>query len=274
MSQNVKNPLIQESNDLKTAYDIIRKNYKVFSACIIAAMLYAFFLVKYSVPVYKISSAILIKEDENFSSSGNNVNNYLNSTLFGVNQNFQNEIWVLKSKPVIEQTVLNLNLMIEYYQKKGFKFHDAYQELPFQVLLLIDHAQPVERRFSISVLDSINYVIKVKPDDTKFEYLLTGAAVSVKEDWSFEYSGKFGQLIETPDLAFMINWRPENLENNRNFVYKDADFYSFVIKDFPSVVNDLKDAVQTDVIDNNATIIEITYKTSSVKKGVILWTNS
>jgi len=80
---------------------------------------------------------------------GQNVNDFLNSGLFGVNQNFQNELWVLKSSPVVEQTIRNLDLTVSYFRKEGFQYLEVYNNKPFRVLLLQNHVQPVNLRFNL-----------------------------------------------------------------------------------------------------------------------------
>ena len=61
------------------------------------------------IPVNSISSSIVIKVNKTQQNSSD-VNDFLNSNLFGENQNFQNELWLTKSSPVLEQTIRNLDL--------------------------------------------------------------------------------------------------------------------------------------------------------------------
>src|SRR4030042_3157249 len=131
-SQNI---LIQQDNDIKKVLDLISRNYKFFIICIIISFGIAVLLNQFSKPVYKVSSSLLIKE-ESRQQQGGNSNDFLNSSLLGTNQNFQNELWVLNSNPVIEQTIKNLDLAVNYYHKKGFQYLDAYENMPFRVILL------------------------------------------------------------------------------------------------------------------------------------------
>lgn len=104
-----------QTNDFKMITEMIMKHYKLFLITTIISFMFAFLLTRYSVPIYEISSSILIKEDN--SNGGGNVNDYINSNLFGKNQNFQNELWVLQSSPVIKETAKNLDLTVNYYKK-------------------------------------------------------------------------------------------------------------------------------------------------------------
>src|SRR5664280_3914895 len=142
-SQNIN---LQEENEFKKVTELISRNYKLFIAGIIVALGLAYIVNRFSIPVYKISSSVLIKEDKN-QSGGSDANNYLNSSLFSMNQNFQNELWVLKSSPVIEQTVKNLDLSVSYYQKEGLRYLDDYKNAPFHIVIQRNHVQPINVRF-------------------------------------------------------------------------------------------------------------------------------
>jgi uncharacterized protein involved in exopolysaccharide biosynthesis len=98
-SQNIN---LQEENELKKITELILRNYKLFIACIIVALGLAYIVNRFSIPVYKISSSVLIKEDTK-QSQGRDATDYLNSSLFRMNRNFQNELWSKPSKISIYQ---------------------------------------------------------------------------------------------------------------------------------------------------------------------------
>jgi uncharacterized protein involved in exopolysaccharide biosynthesis len=79
---------LQEENDLKKITELILRNYKLFVAGIIVALALAYIVNRFSIPVYKISSSVLIKEDTR-QSEGRDANDYMNSSLLRINQNFQ-----------------------------------------------------------------------------------------------------------------------------------------------------------------------------------------
>ena len=85
-SQNIN---IQEGTDIEKIFGLITKNYKLFIIVIIISLAIAFIINRYKVPVFKITSSILIKENRSQQNTGN-VNDFLNSNLLGRNQNFQN----------------------------------------------------------------------------------------------------------------------------------------------------------------------------------------
>lgn len=251
----------QEESDIKKIYELVIRNYKFFLISLITALILASLVNRYMIPVYKISSSILIKE-ESVSASRSNVNEYINSNIFGINQNFQNELWVLKSSPVIGQTIKNLDLSVNYYQQKGFQYADAYKNVPFKVLLLQNHIQPVNVRFNIAIKDNRYFEIRAQSKKAAFQQINKDEIAFQKDNWAFEQQGIFGKLIETPELAFVIQ-----LDTSKRVFYRDVFVYSFLISDMPSYTEKLKDQLVFNIIQKDATVIQIEMKTPSVKKG-------
>jgi capsular exopolysaccharide synthesis family protein len=258
-SQNIN---LQEENEFKKVTELISRNYKLFIAGIIVALGMAYIVNRFSIPVYKISSSVLIKEDTK-QSGGSDANNYLNSSLFRMNQNFQNELWILKSSPVIEQTIINLDLSVSYYRKKGFQYFDAYKNAPFHIVFQQDHVQPINVRFYISFMNKEYFEIRAESGKTSFYNFENNEIVYKKDSWTFIKNGKLGELIETPDLAFTVK-----LDSTKKVVKKAS--YGFEFTDIPSLVTGFKNEFQFNSTDKLATVVEISLKNESLIKGIDL----
>ena len=253
---------LQEDNDLKKISDLFIRNYRLFIICIIIAVVLAFLINRYSIPVYNISSSVLIKENKTQQSTAE-VNDFLNSSLFGKNQNFQNELWVLKSSPVLSQTIRNLDLLGYLLQKKRFHYHDAYQNVPFQVFFLHNHPQPVNVRFEITFLANGYFQLKAKSGKTAFYNFETEQITHQKDNWNFIKNERFGELIETNDLSFIIK------SDSTNKVFdRKGQSYGFEFKTVASLSNEIKNNLSFNVVDKLATVIEISLKSESLKKGI------
>ncbi len=257
-SQNNK---YQEENDLQKLAKLIQRNYRLFVFCLIIALGLAFLVNRYSIPIYKISSSLIIKESKTQSGSGA-VNDYLNSNLFGRNQNFQNELWVLKSSPVLEQTIKNLDMSVTYYKKEGFQYHDIYHNAPFQIAFLPGHPQPVGVRFELTFLKEDNFQLKATSGKTSFYNFETDQFTHEKEKWNFTKNGRLGELIETADLAFII--KPDTTQK---VFYSTKPLYGFEFKTVASIKNKLANNLNFIVVDKLATVIEISLKSESLNNG-------
>jgi len=261
MSQST-NVNLQEENDFRKITDLLLRNYKVFVLSLIIAIGFAFLINRYSNPVYSVASSILIKEDNK--QGGGDVNDFLNSSLFGKNQNFQNELWVIKSTPIIEKTVRNLDLVVTYFRKGKFSYYDAYQNVPFQISYLSNHAQPIFVRFNISFLDKEYFQIKAESKSTDFYNFTTEKVAHHKDNWAFVRNAKFGDLIETPDLAFIV----EPTDSTQGGLNLTGSIYGFDFKPVRSLTGIIRGGLDFNVIDKLATVIKINLRSESLGKGV------
>lgn len=255
---------MQEDNDLKKVAELVLRNYKLFIFSIFVAIGIAFLLNNYSVPVYKISASVLIKENSEQGRSGG-MNDFLNSSLFGKNENFQNELWVFQSLPVFKNTVKNINLSVNYYQKKNFQEMDVYNDAPFRILYSPLHVQPLGVKFFITFYKGGNFKIKAESKKIDFYNYNLEAYEYQKDNWSFEKNGKPGNLIETEDLAFIVK-----LDSVKSIKDEDASSYSFEFVDQNGLAQYFKSSLKFNVVDKKATVIEISMESESVNKGVDL----
>lgn len=263
MSQ-INNINMQEENDLKKVTELVLRNYKLFIFSIIVSIGLAFMINHFSVPVYKIAASVLIKENTEQGNSGG-MNNFLNSSLFGKNQNFQNELWVFQSLPVFKNTVKNINLSVIYYKKKDFQEIDVYNEAPFRILYSPLHVQPLGVKFFITFHKGGNFKIKAESKKINFYNYNSEVYEYHKDNWMFERNGKAGVLIESQDLAFIVK-----LDSTNSIPVEDVSSYSFEFSDQNALAQYYKSSFIFKVIDKKATIIEISMESESVSKGVDL----
>jgi tyrosine-protein kinase Etk/Wzc len=267
-SQNIN---IQEENEFRKISDLILKNYRLFIITIIISLVAAFSINRYSIPTYSVSSSILIKGNNMQSGGGGggsggsgNESDFLYSNLFGSNQNFQNELWIMKSYPVVEKTVRNLDLSVTYYLKGRFNYYEAYKGAPFIVFYLPTHPQPVDIKFTISFLNEGYFEITAKSKKATFLNFGTNVVTHRKEKWTFTHKGKFGELIETPDLAFIIEARDTTRTIDNSIPY------GFKFSTIPSLSAGIKKKLEYIVVDRQATVIKITLLSESLSKGTDL----
>jgi uncharacterized protein involved in exopolysaccharide biosynthesis len=211
-------------------------------------------------PLYQVSSSLLIKEDA--SQAGPQVvNDYLNSRLVITDRNFQNELWVLKSSPVLEKTISNLGLQVNYYRKDGLRYLEAYKDVPFRILHLSNHVQPVGVRFYLTFQGDF-FHIRAESKKISLYNFATNEFTEDKQRWTFQRNGRFGELIETPDLAFIIEYDTLNHSTG-----KPALWYGFDFTDLPALKERLQKRFEFNVVEKNSTVVEIVLKSESIRKG-------
>jgi capsular exopolysaccharide synthesis family protein len=252
---------IQEENDLKKIANLIIKNYRLFFLSIVISVSLAFFINRYSIPIYNISSSILIKA--NSSQQSGSENDWLLNNLVGKNQNFQNELWVMKSYPLVEKTVRNMDISVTYFSKGKFNYYEVYKDAPFKISYLSNHLQPVNLIFNISFLSGGYFKITAESKKLYFHNLETDDIAYHKDKWTFTRNGKFGELIETSDLAFIVEPRDTLRKTIDNKIT-----YGFKFNNISSLCDMIRSKLLFSVVDEKATVININLKSESIFKGI------
>ena len=266
MSQ-INNLNIQEDNDLKKVTELVFSNYKLFILSLVLTLSLAFLKNRYTIPVYRITSSVLIMEKPE-QSGHSGMKDYLNSSLFGKNQNFQNELFILKSSPIIEKTIKNANLSVSYFQKKGFQYMDAYQEAPFRILFSPEHVQPVYVRFEVTFTNEGSFIVNAQSEVANFYNYSSEVVEFQKLNWNFQKNGKSGKLIETPELAFILQ-----IDSNQIISKDDRSSYSFEFNNPNLLARSYFNRFQFSIVDKKATVIEVSIESESVSKGIDLVNN-
>ncbi len=251
-----------EENDLQKIIDLITRNYIWYIICFVLAMFVAFLLNRYSIPIYKVSSSILIQED-NTKIESRQPNDYLNSSLFDKYINFQNELWTIKSTSIFQQTVENLDLTVTYYTKKRWRYLELYKTSPFKVLILKDHMQPINIKFEIKFLGEDNYILNAKSKDAYFYNFDKNVYVVNKTNWMFTARGTIDKLLENKDMSFIIKYDSIN-----KIKYDKNSQYFFEFSNTPDLAESLKNQLDVSSSDKKSTVMELSFKSTSPEKGI------
>ena len=139
----------------------------VFILSLAVALFGAYIYLRYATPIYRASGTILIKNNQ--TGGGQSSDTKLNQLFLndGV-QNIQNEIEVLKSKPLMQRVVDTLQLQVSYYAVGKIKSPNIYKQGPFllKVFKLADSA----KSFSLSVKFFNNSQFTVNDEKTHFGF--------------------------------------------------------------------------------------------------------
>lgn len=149
--QDLNNTPMQENQEEESfnIYEIIFK-YLVywpwFVASVIACLAVAFLYMRYQTPVYNISSAVLIKEQDPRTKAMNAANGALGALQdmggFSMTSSFDNEVEILKSRTLITKVVTDLGLYISTSEKRFLGYNvPLYRTSPVNVFLTPEEAE-------------------------------------------------------------------------------------------------------------------------------------
>lgn len=129
----------EEKDDLISVMEIATlfiKHWKWIILGLLVALAVAFVYLRYATPVYKVSSSIVLKE-ENSRNSLSMPGSLEEITMMGAVSNVENELYILKSRSLVRSVINRLNLHTSYIVEGRIKSTDLYTRSP----VIVDMAQ-------------------------------------------------------------------------------------------------------------------------------------
>ncbi|WP_087395982.1 tyrosine-protein kinase family protein [Bacteroides sp. An51A] len=172
----------------------------VASVCFFCAAMFLF--ICYVAPVYKISSAVLIKvADQNqYQGMGENMAIGQDFGLFSMTSNFENELEVLQSRTLIQKVVCDLGLYIDIREKGLLGDKPLYKDTPINIYLTPQEADKLESELELDVEYQQDGKLHVK---VEYEYTdKYGDEQELEEERTFDslpaiYPARFGTISFT-----------------------------------------------------------------------------
>jgi capsular exopolysaccharide synthesis family protein len=107
----------------------------------------AYIYLRYSVPIYKVGGSMVIKSEQGGGGGGDK--KFENLFVNDKAQNIQNEIEILKSKPLMQRVIDSLHLQFNYFAKGKIKTVNMYKQRPFHVNVV--HVADSSTSFSLKI---------------------------------------------------------------------------------------------------------------------------
>ena len=162
--------------------------------CVTLGLVLGYIKIRYSIPIYRVQSSLLIKNDDPMAGGKDDRLGAL--FLAQSAENLSNEIQLLRSTPVMSRVVKDLDLQTTYYNKGKVKSSLLYSTLPFHLLILHQADSTVSIGISITVRDDRKFLINNGKDTVLF-------------DKPFSYGGNQLMLIRDPSISFQIFQSPD-----------------------------------------------------------------
>lgn len=172
----------------------------VFLLSLALTLFGAWLYLRYATPIYRSSGTLRIKNDKQQGNSDDQklAQLALNSDI----QNIENEIEVLKSKPLMERVVDALNLQVGYNAVGKIKSPDIYKQCPF--LLQIFELYDSSKSFDLDIKFSKDSIFKINDEKENFRL-------------GELFKNRFGVFrlnknkYNSPGKEYLVTWRPTEL---------------------------------------------------------------
>ena len=242
----------EERVDLKGLFFRYYSHWYYFLISLFVFSLISLAYIRYTTPVYSVSSTILIRDDNNTQLGAENILEGME--LFSGKTNINNEIVVLKSFSLIDKVVNELALGVSYFQHGFLQSNELYKNTPFVVKVDSNYHQIVNSEFRIKIIDEKTYNLSCSIDDLNTYDLNTdrlnkniSASIDIDDNFKFEQiKTKFFSFKIVKTKAFNIN---TILENEKDF--------SFNLHQRSKLVSSYIDAVSINPINKETSVLKL-----------------
>lgn len=158
-NKNLEMESIQENEekssfDFATIYTALILNWKWFVLSLIICMGAAHIYLRYATPIYQSAAKLLIKDDEGSRSSFKGGNSIMSATNLGIISNsngIDNEMEILKSRTLAQQTVYDLKLYVNYRHEGKLKDHVLYGDQEVNIDMDLEHLKKLNAPMNLKI---------------------------------------------------------------------------------------------------------------------------
>lgn len=224
-------------------------NWKLFVIAFAISFVLGFFYLRYTPKLYRVTSTILIKSDKNGIKS--ELSAFEDLTIFkNDNKEVENEIEIIRSRPLLENVIKNLELNVEYFSKTSYskRLVEFADNVPIKINLLDSSFYKQRVHFVIHIVSQEEFVIK----DAE-ENIIT--------------SGFFGNCTYTPfgDVSIDPNFNVlvQYLHTN---IYIHITPLKYAIEKFKSSIN-------VGLTNQNTSVVTLTMTTIAEERATRILNN-
>lgn len=219
---------------LREQLDSYLRYWPWFIAMVLLMLVGASIYLRYTVPSYKVTATILIKDAK--SNSLSELAAFQDMGLMGSfsASDFDNELEILRSKTLTERVVDELNLTVNYYKEGNIRDAEVYDNRPFDVEVISssEDSQSPSGLLYIKPISTTAFTLKSNGEKSK-EYQF---GESIAFDW--------GTVIVRPHLtAIKDDGNGEELRVG--------------IRNRSAVVNGLRNAIGVTQVSKNSSVIQL-----------------
>ncbi|MBN1789467.1 MAG: polysaccharide biosynthesis tyrosine autokinase [Bacteroidales bacterium] len=249
--------------DLKDFFIQVKKRWIYYASFLFICITLAVVYNKTSIPTYNVNTTILINDEEATPQiqPGNPVLSSLNP--FTINSNFENEIYIFKSTPIIETAIKKLNFQVSYYERNYLGYKEIYEYSPFIIVFNQEHPQPVGMRFKIEIIDEVVYKISAKGKDVKIYNYATDKVINQVSKISIREDHTFNDSISNENYSFKVV-----LNKNFNLAEAGNRSYYFVFNNIKNLVHAYSNAIKIEPIKEDVNLAQIKIETPVINKTI------
>lgn len=174
--ENLQQTNVNTGFALRDYFDICIHYWYWFAISLVFCVSIAFLYTKSRTCQYKAFSYILIKSD---SRSGNiSESSMFRDMALGSSQSIENEIYIIRSTPLLEQVVERLDLDESYYVKPFLRFVNIYKESPIDVNFMNEVGLSKRLSMEVQIESDEKFVFRFPNVDKEWQRASFGVRVT------------------------------------------------------------------------------------------------
>ena len=156
-------PHSEQNLDYSRVLQRVIRNWYWILLCLVVTCTIAYLINRYTPRVYPISMSILIKESQE---TGGSAELLYNNPLVNPYKNFYNQLYILKSYPLIEEVVRELNFGVFLYKEGNIRTSEVYKSIPVEIRVLNENGSfPSGKSFGFTPLSLTDFVLEDPVDN-------------------------------------------------------------------------------------------------------------
>lgn len=239
MQQPTKNNDLEETEEISLA-DLFYKYlayWPYFLLLVLISMSGAWFYLRYTLPVYKTTATLLIKDDKN-ATPGKDLQDAFD--MFGSKKNVENEVEVLQSKTLMQEVVKNLHLYAPVTMEARVLKQSAYVASP----IIVEAQDP----------DSIKFAEKIP-----FTYKNTAKTVTINNK-----NYPLNQWVTTP--FGILQFLPNKYYHPAGNTVKEYNYY-FSLGGVKKTANNILGIIKIASSTKESTVIDLSIDGEVPQRG-------
>lgn len=221
-------------------------NWPLFILCILFSVCAGLFYIKFTIPKYMSTTSFLVKGGEEGSATSKDL---IESAVNGGKKeiNLNNEMLLISSSSLMEQTVAKNGFNISYFIKGRLKNIDVYQNAPFTFIpkQITDSSHTYEINIKKIDLQGGEYSLGTEKQEKLLQFRWNELFTISGQQFVLAPSGKIGSQVQTVD--YIARWQPVG-----------------------EAASKLSDALVVKADETKSSAIDLSIKTENLGKGVDL----
>jgi hypothetical protein len=220
----------EESINIKAYLIKLLRYWYVYPITLLISFIIAFFIIKTKHPVYRVTTSILIKDEQSLMDPETVLQNAV-SPFSSADYKLQNEIQILKSYELTKRTIQQLDFSVSYFKEEKFLARELYKNTPFIVRFDPAHPQPAGLKIFIKKIEENKFKIWAVGENIPL-YIFSGHRIT-KTIPVIEFSD-----IISPNKSFESNMFSFAIEQTGQM--EPGEIYFFTFRTLESLVNEFQ----------------------------------